>query len=391
MDSHPSAENVLIVRRADQFRRDRFVPVVWGRTYLDERFTMGSRNVKVLDYGESYAQSSTNFVVQYLKPELEEHPNRWLFARYHNSAAPQTYLGSVIWSSQDRNVALVAGAPQRSERHPQIEANELYLYFAFEALDRLDAVYVDGNRVTSLPCPAKQDSTVVIEDSDVFIGLRPLLIRGVNGSEPMAELSAKTFAEISYDGKGGRYDADKPISALKLFSHRGPERTLTHADLKPAFAMAAVEVRPRADFTDAQAFSEHVRRAEVHQSGGTMRYESSGREVELPLDFAGPINDCPTCDAEGPNYVQSRTGRLELGDAVVESDTPTPMGLAATPSGNEYVLLHLGDHPVHVTFRCGTHEASIENLHFGRVRFFPGEGRHEAQAVECGPDAVRYW
>lgn len=391
VDSHPRAPNVLNVRRASQFGRDEFRSAVWGRTYLAHEFTMGSRNVKVLDYAESYAQSSINFVVQHLKPEAREHPNRWLFARYHNSAAPQTYLGSVIWSNQDRNVALVAGVPQRSDRYPEIEAGELYLYFAFECLEGVDAVYVDGEKVEALPFPVRRDSIVVIEDSDVLIGLRPIVMAGVQGFEAEAELSAKTFAEISYDGKGGRYDADKPLTALEMFSCRGPERSLTHDDLKPALALAAVEVHPRSAFENAQAFADHLRRAEVQRDDDAAIYTNSGRRVELPLDFATPIDDCPTNDAEGPNYVQNRTGRLELHGATVASDSATPLGLAVTPSGNEYVLLHLGDHPVTVRFRCGDYEATVEDFDFGRARFFPTEGRHDVQIVQPGPDTMPYW
>ena len=392
VDSHPRAENVLNARRADQCLRDRFNPVSWGRTYMEEEFSMGSRNLKVLQYGESYAQSSMNLVVQYLKPEAREHPNRWMFARYHNSAAPQTYLGSIIWTNQDHQVALIAGAPEPPRQQHQIEAEELYLYFAFEALEKIEAVYVDGKPIDELPFTVSDGSVVVIEDANIYIGLRPVVMQGVDGFDACAELSAKTFAEISYKGEGyGCYDAVKPLTALKLFDYRGTARALTQADLKHALSMAAIEVHPRKAFSDAKSFTGHLLKASIQEKDNLVTYHNCGRTVSLSRRFADPVDDCPANDAEGPNYVQNRTGQLAIKGAEVECNSPTPMGLAVTPSGKEYVLLHLGDHPVDVHFRCQDFEIFIEGFDFGRVRFFPEEKRHEVNAVKLDPDSVPYW
>jgi hypothetical protein len=382
---HPRAPGSFKIWFEDQFRREHFRPVNWGTTWLGKMTTLGSRNFRSEPYAESHAQSPINVLAQTFN-EKAMRPNHEVYCRYWNKAGETVGRGSIFKCHQEDNLAIVAHLIDCELRTEEsIEADRLMHFWAFEDIDQLGGLWVDGEPVCTFPCPLELDSIVVIKDGTGWIALRPVFLRGIQGVDPSIEITRCPASDsIRFDHYIWPEDATPPaehtVLQLRMIHYQGESRFFAADALSPAFAVSAIEVHDEDAFPDAAAFFKHLRTAESfietkwneskERDETLIGYSTTGRALELNDDrhfLEGSPDTCPQTQVDSPWVNSTVTGSVVLGQARVEASEPVPMTLVKTPHSDVYVILQIANQPVvDLTFSIGDKSIEIPDAPFGR-------------------------
>jgi hypothetical protein len=223
---------------------------------------------------------------------------------------------------RNRAIALYALMPQHDE------VSSLKTVVAFPGI--VDELWIEGARVevAELPRTLADGQWLVVVDGSVYVGVRPLEPSRLGRDAPI-------LLERGPEGE----------LWLTIYNYRGaPKRFWDYASLGGAFWRGNVrvgyllEVAARDEYLNAAAFLDHLRQAPVsdQMDGSHVRTVRFG-ELDLRFDLwhtrpierliAGAPYPAPMLDS--PVAAQGDGGRLELGDAMLETAAGVPTWLIA--------------------------------------------------------------
>lgn len=396
---HPKAPGVFIMWQAEQWERADFIPKDWGTTWLASGVTLGSRSYRHEPYNESFAMTPISIVAQMFNAKSWR-PNHEFFCRYWNEAGETVGRGSVFRSCQNHNVALVSHhidtVASGTAIRPLggIKTTRLMQFWAFEDLEQIDGLWVDGENVTELPRQVGMGSIIMVKDGTAWIGLRPIFLRGIDGIETRMEI-VRTRAKDAMCREpclpaGVEVEPGSVMSLqFRLIHYEGPARNFSFAELESALAMSAIEVHEANVFPSMEAFHAHLQRAEIRHEGCEHVYVSADNmTVELNEDrdpTRGAPKTCPADLVESPYVCANNTGVVVLGNARLEASQPTPLTLVHAPDSDKYVILHIANQPaVDLTFSINDHSINILNAGFGRYIIHPAGSTFTVERFTMG-------
>lgn len=316
--------------------------------------------------------------------------DKWFGDSYHATDRTKTRNlpdeGS-FFSVQKGNRALGVYAPTTFQQGTSAKANFIWL-------DRshIEEIWINEERVESLPADAPPGATVVIGSGDAFTAVRLLTATRLSRETPMRLLE-----------KEGDL-------VLEIHNYKGPDKRFWELR-SPGFFFQGhpicafyVEVASRADYADGRVFAQAVAAGMVDESlapaytdaaGGERRYTASyardGESLGLTVDVMGwkllrrwgETGDLGFPMLEAPSARQNAAGRIEVGDAVVTCSAE-PAWLWACPARGRWVAGYLGNHPTDLTLATPQGSVHVKEMQTGTVLWDNGEVRVEAAGGPVG-------
>jgi hypothetical protein len=310
--------------------------------------------------------------------------DKWFGDSYHATDRTKTRNlpdeGS-FFSVQMGNRALGVYAPVGFQQGTSAKANFIWIGRA-----HIDEIWIDQERVESLPADVPPGATVVIGSGDAFTAVRPLTVTRLSRETPIRLLE-----------KEGDL-------VLELYNYQGPDKRFWELR-SPGFFFQGypicafyLEVASRADYADGRAFAQAVTAGTVDESlapaytdatGGERRYSASyardGESLGLTVDVMGwkllrrwagdHALDFPMLDA--PSARQNATGRVIVGDAELVC-AAQPAWLWASPQRGRWVAGYLGNHPTDLILTTPQGSVHVKEMQTGTLLWDNGEVRVDA-------------
>jgi hypothetical protein len=291
---------------------------------------------------------------------------------------------------RNKAIGLYALMPQHNG-----EIFSLKTVVAFQSGPELDAVWVNDEKVemADLPQALEKGDWVIVEDSSVYVGLRPL--------EPSC-LGRETPMMLEWGPLGELW--------VTAYNYRGvPKRFWDYGSLGGAYwrgnlrAGFVVEVAERAEYGSAAAFLVHLQQAEIEDTVDdrhvrTVTYRSGGDELSLDYDLwntqpgerriEGAVYRPPSLSS--PLAVQGDGGDLRVGGAVLLTH-PQPAWLIALGQDGQdraWIAVNPEDRPTPVEMRTPLGVVSATAWGTGRLEWRASAGGDQTLIVEALTEPV---
>jgi hypothetical protein len=355
-------------------------------TYLTDEYALGTTT-------SVYNPQADVCMVHYRRPGADRPGvlytryvlnDKWFGDSYHATDRTKTRNlpdeGS-FFSVQQGNRALGVYAPLSFREGTSAKANFIWIGRA-----HIDEIWINEERVESLPADVPPGATVVVGSGDTFTAVRLLTVTKLSRQTPIRLLE-----------KEGDL-------VLEIYNYQGPDKRFWELR-SPGFFFQGypicafyVEVAIRADYADGGAFAQAIGAGTVDESlapaytdatGGERRYSASyrrdGESIGLTVDvmgwkllrrWAGDTDlDFPMLDA--PSACQTSTGRVNVGDAELVC-APQPAWLWASPQQGRWVAGYLGNYPTDLTLTTPQGSVHVKEMQTGIVVWDNGDVRVEA-------------
>ncbi|MBX2999698.1 MAG: hypothetical protein KF893_14360 [Caldilineaceae bacterium] len=355
-------------------------------TYLADEYALGTTT-------SVYNPQADVCMVHYRRPGVERPGvlytryvlnDKWFGDSYHATDRTKTRNlpdeGS-FFSVQRGNRALGIYAPTTFQQGTSAKANFIWLGRA-----HVDEIWIDEERVETLPADVPPGATVVIGSGEAYTAVRPLTVTRLSRETPIRLLE-----------KEGDL-------VLEVYNYSGPDKRFWELR-SPGFFFQGhpicafyVETASRGDYADGRAFAQAIRAGRMDESlapaftdatGGERQYSASyrrdGQSIGLTVDVMGwkllrrwdETGDLGFPMLDAPSARQSATGEVTVGDASLIC-AAQPAWLWASPQRGRWVAGYLGNHPTDLTLTTPQGSVHVKEMGIGTVLWDNGEVRVDA-------------
>ncbi len=330
----------------------------------------------------------SNVVMAHMTRRGADHPgvfitrcivnDKWLGDSYHRTDRTRTRNlldEGEFWGVQAGSRALGIYSPTRLG-----ETQSVKVAWIWVRRETVDALWMGGQRVESLPQDVPPDTTVVAAVGDAYVAVRPLSFTRLGSQTPLR------LVERQGD------------LVLERYSYQGPAKTFWELNWPGPFFQGRpfssfyVEMASRGDYADGAAFAqaidtgqfeEHLDPASTYAGQGERRYRALYRrgdaELGIEIDLMqwrllhrwsheGELG-WPALAA--PFVRQASRGPIQLGDVTLEC-AQGPVWLAALPHADLYVAGYLGLEPADVTLTTPHGAARVLGTEAGVISVVEG-------------------
>lgn len=263
--------------------------------------------------------------------------------------------------------------------------------------DKIDEIWVGQQRVEQLPTTVLPEQIVVIGSGDTLVAIRPLTLTKLGRSTPirLVERDGNLVLElVNYEGSAKHFWEARWPGAF----YRGKTQCGYYAELAE-----------RSDYSDGLAFSQEVASGQwVDETAAPFTYAGEGERnwtvsytrneqtVGIEVDLmAWRLGRRWTQDGElgwpmleSPLARQNRTGRIEVGEAILECGREAAW-LAELPNGQGWVAGYHGPTPAPFKLITPEGEVSLASITTGTVVWKGGHVTVDALGVEAPPEIKR--
>lgn len=361
-------------------------------------FVLGAASVE-------YTGQSDVLMAHYVRPGAERPGvlytryltnDKWLGDFYH--ATDRTKSRNLIEEGQFYGVqsgprAIGLYAPPRS---PGV-ISSAKACFIFTERRLVDEIWVGDQRIETLPIDIKPGERVVIGSGDAWCAIVPLSRRDLGRDAPIR------LVEREGD------------LVLEIYNYLGPKKAFWELSWPGLFYQGRpwcgvyLELAERSEYPDGGTFGRVVARGELHdvtappftyygagERPWTVEYRRDGHALGIEVDLMewrlkrrwtgrGEVG-WPML--ESPIARQNATGRVEVGDAILECGQG-PAWLFASPMTGRYVAGYHGSQPAPLTLAVPGGRIEIAEMGVGTVVWDNGRATVEAVGVQGEPRVVR--
>ena len=299
--------------------------------------------------------------------------DKWFGDSYHATDRTKTRNlpdeGSFL-GAQVRNRVLGIYSPLSFQSGKSAKANFIWTQSA-----HIDEIWIDDQRVDSLPADVPPGATVVVASGDALMAVRPLTVTKLSRQTPMRLLEKE--GDLVFE----------------IYNYQGPEKRFWELRTPGFFYQGHpicaffLETATRADYADGRAFAQAVASghfeetldlAYTNATDGerhyTAVYERGGERLGITVDVMQwrllrrwtQDNELhfPMLDTESAK--QNPTGRVAVDDAILTC-RPEPAWLWASPSTSKWVAGYLGVQPSDITLHTPQGEVTVRGMDTGTV------------------------
>jgi hypothetical protein len=305
--------------------------------------------------------------------------DKWFGDSYHATDRTKTRNlpdeGS-LYSVQAANRALCVYAPLNFQQGKSAKAT-----FIWTQADHIDEIWIDDQRVDTLPSDVPAGATVVVGSGDAYTAVRPLTVTPLSRETPI------------------RLIEKEGDLVLEIYNYKGPNKRFWELR-SPGFFFQGhpicaflIEVASRSDFGDGGAVAAAVNAGSIEESltlpftdasGGERQYkvtyERAGKTLGLAVDIMGwkllrrwtQDNDLPFPMLEAPTAQQNASGRIAIGNALLTC-LPEPAWLWACPERGRWVAGYLGSRPTDLRLQTPQGIVEVQQMGIGTLLWDNGE------------------
>lgn len=294
-------------------------------------------------------------------------------------------------SVQYRNKIIELSGPwDRENGHLTSLAHKVFI----GQLGGTGAVWIDDQRVGTLPAAARFGQTIFIEDDPVYVAIVPLEATDLGRADEVTLAEANSHLIVS------AYNFQSETE-----SHIEPER------INAARSGFVIEMAGAHEFDTFDDFRRHMAGTRVTQSEAdgvwNVAYESGNDTLEIALRVAdkhtrrdsvvrrkvnGTSPELPDgILRDSPCIVQGTTGELEKGGARLLFEAGLPLWLLADPVEDAWEIVNPNpdEEPCDVRLETAHGTVAVENFGMGRILFRP-EGDPAVTIDTVSPTTIHY-
>lgn len=355
-------------------------------THQTEAFALGTAV-------STYHPQADVCMAQYRRPDADRPgvlftryilDDKWFGDSYHPTDRTKTRNlpdEGMFYSVQSENRVLGVYSPIGFQAGSSAKA-----CFIWTRRDEIDAIWIGGKRVDTLPVTVPPGEVVVVASGEVYCALRPLT------ATPLSRETPVQLCEKEGD------------LVLEIYNYKGPDKRFWELR-SPGFffqghpiAAFYLEIVPRSAYVDGRAVAQAVGMGTFDESLAppftsatdderpyTVTYTRDGEQLGLAVDVmqwrlqrrwthTGDL-DAPMLAV--PSASQTRSGRVAVGNAVLTC-APEPAWLWASPTGERWVAGYLGDEPTDLTLETPQGTAHVRHMGVGTLVWEHGEVSIEA-------------
>ena len=263
--------------------------------------------------------------------------------------------------------------------------------FIFTAADKVDEIWLDGERIEQLPVTLTEGAVVVIASGSALIAIQPLSRHDAGRDAPirLVEKQGDLVLEI-YNYQGAEKDFWEMRSTVNPFFKGHP------------YVAVYVELAERSAYTDGQAFGQVVAqgKVEVDVAPAFTNDFTSERPIKLTYSrdnqIVGMEVDLMNWELKGrwtekgqlgfphlesPVALQTTTGTVSLGEATFSYGSGTGW-LYANPSAGRWVAGYHGVDAVPIQLTLPEGSVALEAMGMGTIIWDNGQVTIEANDIQ---------
>jgi hypothetical protein len=266
----------------------------------------------------------------------------------------------------------------------------------FTQRERIDEIWVGDRGITSLPAEVPNDTTVVIGSGDAYFAIRPLTRTDMGRDAPI------------------RLVEKKGDLVLEIYNYLGSTKSFWEMRQDGPFFQGHpqcgvyFEAAERSAHTDGQAFAQLIDSGELKDQAAapfvtdgeterpwSVEYTRDGQTLGIEIDLMTfTLNRRWTQDGDlswpmldSPLAVQNRTGRIEVGGAILECGQSAGW-LYASPNQNLFIAGYHGPTPAPLTLTLPNGKVEIESLSCGTITYQDGKVTIDALDLQDEPQII---
>lgn len=354
-------------------------------TYHSPSFTLGVSTQELTSQANRFIAGQSNcFIAQHTTPDdktgviytryvLNEH---WLGD--FRSTPARSNMGLLFDEGQflgvnHNNRAICLYAPRNLGAWETCHSAKAVI--AWHHREHVNAVYLNGQNITTFPTPIPPNSTVVIQSGTTLTAIRPLTNTDLGQNAPMHL--------IERDGH----------LCLEIYNYKGPEKTFWEQAHPGSFYKGQpqcgfyAELAESTDWDSPLAFANavaegtlteqadpHLTYDEGSERNWSVSYTRNDQTLGIEIDLMawklkrrwtheGQLN---TPMLLSPIAQQTRSGNIQIGDATLTSGQH-PAWLFASPGTNTYVAAYHGPEASPLTLTLPNGKVEIDSLASGLI------------------------
>ena len=365
-----------------------------------ELTTYHSRSFAVGVASREFIDQTNAFIVHYVRPGQTQPGvifsrylmnEKWVGANYYDpDRAPEHELfdDGHFYGVQDGPRAIGLYAPRSWGLCASAKAAVI-----FTGRPQIDEIWVGDKRIAALPAEVPRGSVVVIASGNIVAAIRPLTITDLGRDAPLRL--------VEKDGD----------LVLEMYNYVGSKKSFWEMEWPGGFYKGQTqcgfyaEFAERADYPDGKAFGDKVASGQLkdeakapftYEATGerpwVVEYSRDGRSLGIEIDLMEwkvkrrwtNEGDVPWPMLESPVARENRTGRVVVGDAVLECGKAAGW-LFGSPERKLWVAGYHGMSPAPVCLTIPGGKVEIEAMSTGTVVWDKGRVTVEAIGLRGTP------
>lgn len=318
--------------------------------------------------------------------------DKWLGDFYH--ATDRTASRNLIEEGRFYGVQHGAGAIGLYTPSNMSHCHSAKATFIFTEIDKIDEIWVDGERIEQLPVDVPEGAVVVVGSGSALIAIQPLSRHDAGRDAPiqLVEKQGDLVLEI-YNYQGAEKDFWDMRSTVNPFFKGHP------------YVAVYVELAERSAYVDGQAFGQVIAQGTVEvevaapfttdfisdrpiKLSYSREHHTLGMEVDLMQwelkqrwTEAGILN---FPHLESPVALQTTTGTVSLGDATFTYGKGTGW-LYANPSAERWVVGYHGPDPMPIQLTVPNGRVELKAMGTGTIIWDKGRVTIDANDSQGTP------